>query len=345
MRRVTIGVLMAMLAIAQVSVALGQTPLDGAAPEGSVIGNVPGPNTPALLVSGEAQSPEELVDALEARGCNVATIGITQGGGWRLWIVGAPERINAGFPNLTAQQPFWVRCGEGGSVTLATLTGSVTYLERIALPPNAVITITLLDVSRQDVAGTIVATTEITAGQTQVPIEFALNYNPQQIVPAGMYGVRADIHVGDSIWFATDTAIPVITQGNPTANVELTLTSATGGEISPIVGRFWEWVSTTEGGQETEPVTAGDTVLYLSPDGSASADTDCNSFGGDYTLSGTTVSIEFSVSTLIACPETSTEGEFIADVESATSFAVSPDGNMLTLALPGTGNSMRFTAQ
>src|SRR5690606_8436612 len=130
-------------------------------------------------------------------------------------------------------------------------------------------------------------------------------YNPALIVPTGMYGVRADIHVGDSVWFSTSTAIPVITQGSPTANLELIVTPATGGEISPIVGRHWEWVSTTQNGQQSGPVTAGDTVLYLSPDGNASADTDCNSFGGEYTLSGTTVSIEFTVSTLIACPETS----------------------------------------
>src|SRR5690606_14331221 len=147
-------------------------------------------------------------------------------------------------------------------------------------------TVTLLDVSRQDVAGTVIATTEFSAAGAQVPIPFSLEYNPQQIVPTGTYGVRADIYVGGAIWFATDTANHVITQGNPT-HVDLTLTRAIGGPDSPIVGPRWEWVSTTKGSQETRPVTAGDTTLFLSPDGTAASDTDCNLFSGTYTLDGT----------------------------------------------------------
>ncbi len=339
MRWVGAIVVMAILAIAQVSYASAQTP-----PEGPIVGNIPEPNTPALLVSGQAQSPQQLLAALEARGCNVSAIGVTQGGGWRLWIVGAPDRVNAGFPNLTAQQPFWVRCDVGGTVSLATVTGTVTYRERIALPPDAVITVTLLDVSRQDVAGTVIATTEFSAAGQQVPFSFTLEYDPQQIVATGTYGVRGDIYVGDAIWFGTDTAYHVITQGNPN-QVELVLTRAIGGPASPIVGPRWEWVSTTKGSQETGPATAGDTTLFLSPDGSASASTDCNTFGGEYTLDGSNVSIEFRLQTLIACPPGSTEAAFIADVESATGFSVSADGNTLTLNLPGTGNSMRFRAQ
>ena len=340
MRRIGVMALMAILAIAQVSYASAQP-----APEGPVIGDIPAPNTPALLVAGEAQAPDELVAALDARGCNVAAVGVLVGGNWLMYIVGAPAQVNAGFPDLTAQQPFWVRCGEGGTVSIATVTGTVTYLERIALPPDAVVTVTLLDISQQDVAATTIATTEITTGGAQVPIPFTLEYNTQDIVPTNTYGVRADITVGGSPMFVTDTATPVITQGNPTTNVELTLKSATGGEISPIVGQNWDWVSTLKGSQENLPNTAGDTVLVLSPDGSASAATDCNTFGGEYTLDGSNISIEFMIQTLIACPPGSNEEEFIADVESATSFSVSEDGNTLTLTLPGTGNSMRFRVQ
>ena len=61
MPRLGVVALVAILAIAQVSVTSAQP-----APEGPVIGNVPGPNTPALLVSGEAQSPEALIDVWHA---------------------------------------------------------------------------------------------------------------------------------------------------------------------------------------------------------------------------------------------------------------------------------------
>jgi uncharacterized lipoprotein YbaY len=39
--------------------------------------------------------------------------------------------------------------------TTATVTGTVTYLERIALPPDATVAVRLLDISRQDVAATV----------------------------------------------------------------------------------------------------------------------------------------------------------------------------------------------
>ncbi|MBO6774757.1 MAG: YbaY family lipoprotein [Marinibacterium sp.] len=37
------------------------------------------------------------------------------------------------------------------------VTGSVTYRERIALPPGAVLKVSLLDVSQQDVAATVIS--------------------------------------------------------------------------------------------------------------------------------------------------------------------------------------------
>jgi uncharacterized lipoprotein YbaY len=100
--------------------------------------------------------------------------------------------------------------------TTATVTGTVTYLERIALPPDAIVTVRLLDISRQDVAATVLAEQVIATNGQQVPFTFTLTYDPAKIDLGGIYGVRAEISSGGQLLFTTTDAYLVITQGRPT---------------------------------------------------------------------------------------------------------------------------------
>ena len=98
----------------------------------------------------------------------------------------------------------------------ATVSGTVSYRERIALPNGATITVRLLDISRQDVPAAVLAEQVITTNGQQVPIEFALTYDPAQIDPRGTYSVRAEISANGQRLFTTTAAYLVITQGRPT---------------------------------------------------------------------------------------------------------------------------------
>lgn len=51
---------------------------------------------------------------------------------------------------------------------------------------------------------------------TQVPIPFALSYDPAQIDERHTYALRARILVDGKVWFMNTTLHRVITQGNPT---------------------------------------------------------------------------------------------------------------------------------
>jgi uncharacterized lipoprotein YbaY len=103
----------------------------------------------------------------------------------------------------------------------ATLSGVVTYRERIALPPNALVRVQLLDVSRAD-APAIVVGEQTIVGPGQVPIAFAVDYRPRDIDPRRRYTLRASIaDNGGRLLFTTTDAYPVLTQGNPTDSVEL----------------------------------------------------------------------------------------------------------------------------
>ncbi|MGF1566509.1 MAG: YbaY family lipoprotein [Nodosilinea sp.] len=98
----------------------------------------------------------------------------------------------------------------------AQVTGTVTYLPRIAMPPNAVLEVTLADVSRADAPAIVLASQGIIFGDRQVPIPFALTYDPKQIDPRFTYVVQARIVVDGQLRFISTTSNPVITRGNPT---------------------------------------------------------------------------------------------------------------------------------
>ncbi len=117
--------------------------------------------------------------------------------------------------------------GEVGTMD-NVVSGTVTYRQRSALPPNAALTVRILDVSRADAAATVIAEQRTPTAGKQVPFSFDLAYDRTRIVERNRYAVRAEIHDGERLLFTTDTSYPVITQGNP-RNVEITLVPVGGG--------------------------------------------------------------------------------------------------------------------
>ncbi len=102
------------------------------------------------------------------------------------------------------------------------VTGTVTYGQKPALPPDAVIVVHLEDVFLPDVPSPFLAEFKTTVGGRQVPIPFTLNCDPAKIDPQHPYIVEASILVHDQLRFTNDTAYPVLTQGHP-ARVDMIL--------------------------------------------------------------------------------------------------------------------------
>ena len=94
------------------------------------------------------------------------------------------------------------------------VTGTVTYLQRMALPSRAVIEVRLEDVSQADAPAKVVAEQKITLGQRQVPVPFELKFDPAKIDAKHGYGLRAKIVVDGELRFASDQAYPVLTNGH-----------------------------------------------------------------------------------------------------------------------------------
>jgi len=122
-----------------------------------------------------------------------------------------------------------VSCSTAGSAS-ANVTGTVTYLERIALPPAAVINVQLVDVSRADAPAIVLGEQFIEIAGRQVPFSFEILFDPSGIDERMTYAVQARIEEGDRLLFVSDQHYAVITRGAP-KHVDLVLKAVAGKEL------------------------------------------------------------------------------------------------------------------
>jgi putative lipoprotein len=96
----------------------------------------------------------------------------------------------------------------------ATVRGSVVWAQLAVLPPDATVTVRLVDVSRSD--GTVVMLGEqaMSIGANPYPAQFAIPYDPARIRPGGLYAVAGDITVGDTLEYRSTNMTQVITHGS-----------------------------------------------------------------------------------------------------------------------------------
>ncbi|MCP2070671.1 UNVERIFIED_ORG: putative lipoprotein [Pseudomonas lini] len=83
-----------------------------------------------------------------------------------------------------------------------SLDGEVFYLQRIALPPTATLSVSLQDVSLAD-APAVVLDEQHGPVKGQVPLPFHLSYDPAQVKPGHRYAVSARIEVDGQLMFIT----------------------------------------------------------------------------------------------------------------------------------------------
>ena len=84
--------------------------------------------------------------------------------------------------------------------TQPTMSGTVVYHAREALPSAAVLTLRLLDVSRADAPAVVLAERSI-SNPGNSPIPFRLSYPIGGIQPGRRYVIEARIEVTGRLWF------------------------------------------------------------------------------------------------------------------------------------------------
>lgn len=97
-----------------------------------------------------------------------------------------------------------------------SVTGSISYRERIALPPTAQVEIQLADVSLMDAPSRTIAQQSFTADGRQVPFAFSLTVDQRKLDPRNSYAVSARItDASGRLMFITDTRNSVTFDGRP----------------------------------------------------------------------------------------------------------------------------------
>ncbi|MBT1444968.1 YbaY family lipoprotein [Shewanella sp. JM162201] len=106
---------------------------------------------------------------------------------------------------LRAALPMAAMVGAAGLVGCTStennveINGSVWFRERLALPPESVLTVQVQDVSRMDVAAEVLG--EMTVSVQSVPKDFSFVFKRDQFKPGHTYAVGARIRQGDKLLF------------------------------------------------------------------------------------------------------------------------------------------------
>lgn len=115
--------------------------------------------------------------------------------------------INANAASSTIQQP--------------NVSGTVWIRQNVALPPDAVLTVTLADASVADSPSKVIAQKAVRTEGKQPPYSFVLPFNPADVQPDARILLSAAITINDKLTFVTDTVKPAINQGGTRIDLNL----------------------------------------------------------------------------------------------------------------------------
>lgn len=207
----------------------------------------------------------------------------------------------------------------------ALLAGTVTYRQRIALPPDAVATVRL-----EDAAGGLVAEETVRAEGRQVPLPFALRYDPARVREGVAYTVRAEIRdgQGQTLW-TTATPRPVFQNGLQPSPVEIVLVQATADRVEVPTDVRYRLIGFVRDGEAVTLPPGEPLTLTFSDEASYGGAAGCNPYGGSYGSGTGTPTLGQPTSTMQMCPEPSASRELLAALGGARVEAVR--GGTLTL--------------
>ena len=208
-----------------------------------------------------------------------------------------------------------------------TVIGTVTWTESEALPPDAVLEVTVEDISRADAPSIRLAGFSV-APPGAAPIAFTLD------VPApdtrATVSLRATIRHEGALLFTTDTVAPVLTQGAP-SHADLSLIPVAAAGAPTLTGI--DWRLTTLQGQPIPPA-AREAVLRFEAgmDGARfAASVGCNRFAGTARIDADALAFGPAAVTRMACPPLLDAAEAALSAALGTAARWEIDGRTLRL--------------
>jgi putative lipoprotein len=210
-----------------------------------------------------------------------------------------------------------------------TVTGTVSYRQRIALPDDALVKVVIEDISYPDTPPVSIAEQEITSSGKQVPIAFAVRYDPSVLIPGHHYRILASITAHDHLLFSS-TAHPVFTPGAP-ASVNIRVDQVAGNPLvtapkpdHPLIGIHWRLADLN--GKPVSLSMEQRPNFVLTDDGNRiTGSGGCNRLMGSYELDGHSLRFKTVATTMMAClgPVMDVERKFLAALNATTAYRIS----------------------
>jgi len=219
------------------------------------------------------------------------------------------------------------------------VSGTISYREKIALPPEAIIKIKLLDVSLQDVPAVEISSQTITTNGQQVPINFELPFQSEQIQNNHQYVVRAEIYIQNQLSFTTTQSYPVITRNNGT-EVDLVLQKVQSLSLENQLNNT-KWLLEDLGGKGV--IDRLQTTLEFRQDNRLSGNGGCNRYFGSYNFDGQNFTVNGIGSTFKMCSTAimNQETQFLKALEKAKTIRL--EGSFLLIDSEELPKPLKFT--
>lgn len=219
----------------------------------------------------------------------------------------------------------------------AFLEGEALYLARVMPPPDAVLVVTLEDVSRVDARAREIASVRMRL-RSAPPYAWRIGYDPAAL-EGSRHALRARIFVGDKLWMTTDQRYPA---WGPAAEEKQQLTlrmvdedAPPGGALKPVPdaalqGTYWKLTHLAARPVPSPSAQAAEAHLLLHPEGRVAGSDGCNRLIGRYLLDAAQLTLRLLMGTRMACEGLGGHDvAFARAMESVTTWRV--EGNVLEL--------------
>ena len=176
-----------------------------------------------------------------------------------------------------------------------TLTGTVTYRERMMLPPNSTVEVTLVDISLADAPARTLAR-QVIKGATASPIRFRLSFDDSGIRKGNTYALQARITQGKRLLFINTTRHTVFDGGPDNTEIRVERVAA---EPEAEIGLTGKWLAEDIRGRGV--IDNAQTTLEIDRSGTVSGKGGCNGYGGKAAIAGNRIRFGSMMSTQMAC--------------------------------------------
>jgi putative lipoprotein len=243
------------------------------------------------------------------------------------------------------------------------LIGEVFYRERKLLPPGATLEVTLEDVSKMDVASTLIASTQQDLNGAP-PYAFSIDYDASQIQEKMAYSLRAKIMMGDKLLMTSTQALNPFKTENKDIAIMVSMVAHSSPHTQSHAGKpdtglavvsvkpladlsntYWKLMSMNGEKVTMSEKQKREAFLQLNPnDEKIKGFAGCNQMMGTYATKGNDLSFSKLGSTRKACIEgMDTESQFMQVLTDTAYFSI--HGHNMTLLNDSKKPIANFTAQ